>query len=86
MSLQERELPELRGRVQALGRELERLRVEAEEQDESLSSLCSEEDSAKACLQDVSLMDRYLVLTHTQKTSFLTVLGVCLCEIGRAHV
>ncbi|XP_046898994.1 LOW QUALITY PROTEIN: DNA repair protein RAD50 [Hypomesus transpacificus] len=61
VSLQERELPELRGRLQALGRELERLRVEAEEQEESLSSLCSEEDSAKACLQDVSLMDRYLL-------------------------
>ncbi|XP_035290608.1 DNA repair protein RAD50 isoform X3 [Anguilla anguilla] len=57
--LQERELPELRNKLQGVNRELERLKGDIEEQETMLSLLMSEEETAKACLQDISLMDRY---------------------------
>ncbi|KAJ8276245.1 hypothetical protein COCON_G00079970 [Conger conger] len=57
--LQEHELPELRNKLQGINREIERLKGDIEEQETLLSLLMSEEDTAKACLQDISLMDRY---------------------------
>ncbi|KAI1903031.1 hypothetical protein AGOR_G00022980 [Albula goreensis] len=59
MELQERDLPELRNKLQGVNREIERLKGDIEEQESLLSLLMSEEDTAKACLQDISLMDRY---------------------------
>ena len=58
---QEKELPELRNRLQSVNREIERLKNDVEEQETLLGTLMSEEETAKACLQDISLMDRYLV-------------------------
>lgn len=59
MELQEKELPELRNKLQSSNRDIERLKGDIEEQETLLSTLTSEEDTAKACLQDISLMDRY---------------------------
>lgn len=63
VQLQEKELPELKNRLQTVNREIERLKGDVEEQETLLGTLMSEEETAKACLQDISLMDRYLVLT-----------------------
>lgn len=51
----------MRNRLQTVNREIEKLKGEVEEQETSLGALMSEEETAKACLQDISLMDRYLV-------------------------
>ncbi|KAJ8266800.1 hypothetical protein GJAV_G00134820 [Gymnothorax javanicus] len=59
--LQERELPELRNKLQGINRQIERLKGDIEEQETLLSMHVSEEETAKACLQDISLMDRYLL-------------------------
>ncbi|XP_061904766.1 DNA repair protein RAD50 isoform X2 [Entelurus aequoreus] len=61
VQLQEKELPELRNRLQNVNRDIERLKSDAEEQDTLLAMLMSEEETAKACLQDISLMDRFLM-------------------------
>ncbi|XP_037323920.2 DNA repair protein RAD50 [Pungitius pungitius] len=61
VQFQEKELPELRNRLQAVNREIERLKGNVEEQETLLGTLMSEEETAKACLQDISLMDRYLM-------------------------
>ncbi|TTX06314.1 DNA repair protein RAD50 [Bagarius yarrelli] len=57
--LHEKDLPELRNKLQSVNRDLEKLKRDIEEQESLLSLLMSEEDTAKACLQDISLMDRY---------------------------
>ncbi|KAK6474836.1 DNA repair protein RAD50-like [Huso huso] len=57
--LKEKDLPELRNRVQNVNRDIERLKNDIEEQETLLATLMSEEETAKACLQDISLMDRY---------------------------
>lgn len=59
--LQEKELPELRNKLQAVNRDIERLKEDVETQETLLGTLMSEEETAKACLQDISLMDRYLM-------------------------
>ncbi|XP_029030589.1 DNA repair protein RAD50 [Betta splendens] len=59
--IQEKELPELKNRLQSVNREIERLKDEVEKQETLLGTLMSEEETAKACLQDISLMDRYLM-------------------------
>lgn len=59
--LHEKDLPELRNKLQSVNREIEKLKRDIEEQESLLSLLMSEEDTAKACLQDISLMDRYQV-------------------------
>nr|XP_046266990.1 DNA repair protein RAD50 [Scatophagus argus] len=59
--LEEKDLPELRNRLQSVNREIERLKGDVEEQETLLATLMSEEETAKACLQDISLMDRYLM-------------------------
>lgn len=61
MHLQEKELPELRNRLQTINREIEKLNSDIEEQETLLRTLMSEEETSKACLQDISLMNRYLV-------------------------
>uniref|UniRef100_A0A3B4GBZ5 RAD50 double strand break repair protein n=1 Tax=Pundamilia nyererei TaxID=303518 RepID=A0A3B4GBZ5_9CICH len=61
VQLQEKELPELKNRLQTVNREIERLKGDVEEQETLLGTLMSEEETAKACLQDISLMDRYLM-------------------------
>ncbi|KAL0994730.1 hypothetical protein UPYG_G00126400 [Umbra pygmaea] len=57
--LKEKELPELRNRLQNVNRDIERLKGDVEENETLLSTQMSEEDTAKASLQDISLMDRY---------------------------
>ncbi|CAL9685350.1 unnamed protein product [Knipowitschia caucasica] len=59
--LKEKELPELRNRLQGVNRDIERLKEEVETKETQLGMLMSEEETAKACLQDISLMDRYLM-------------------------
>ncbi|KAA8586739.1 hypothetical protein FQN60_000575 [Etheostoma spectabile] len=61
VQFQEKELPELRNRLQTVNREIERLKGDVEEQEALLATLMSDEEMAKACLQDISLMDRYLM-------------------------
>lgn len=52
-----------------MNREIERLKVEVENQETLLHTLMSEEETAKACLQDISLMDRYLVASPSRSFS-----------------
>ncbi|XP_031725130.1 DNA repair protein RAD50 [Anarrhichthys ocellatus] len=61
VQFQEKELPELRNRLQTVNREIERLKGDVEEQESLLGTRMSQEETAKACLQDISLMDRYLM-------------------------
>ncbi|XP_051902565.1 DNA repair protein RAD50 [Hippocampus zosterae] len=61
VQLQEKELPELRNRLQSVNRDIERLKSDAEEQETVLAMLMSEEETAKACQQDIALMDRFLM-------------------------
>lgn len=71
VQLQEKELPELRNRLQAVNREMEKLKGDVEEQESLLATLIAQEEMAKACLQDVSLMDRYLVESHGCSSSLV---------------
>ncbi|XP_003217435.2 DNA repair protein RAD50 isoform X1 [Anolis carolinensis] len=57
--LQEKDIPDLRNKLQALNREIQRLKGEIEEQETLLATIMPEEESAKACLQDITLMERY---------------------------
>ncbi|RXN26700.1 DNA repair RAD50 [Labeo rohita] len=57
--LQEKELPELRNELQSVNRDIEKLKGDIEEQKTLLCTLRSEEITAKDCLQDILLMDRY---------------------------
>ncbi|XP_077449120.1 DNA repair protein RAD50 [Stigmatopora argus] len=59
--LQEKELPDLRNRLQSVNRDIERLKGDVEEQETLLGTLMSEEETAKACQQDIALMDRFLM-------------------------
>ncbi|XP_061607805.1 DNA repair protein RAD50 [Phyllopteryx taeniolatus] len=61
VQLKEKELPELRNRLQSVNREIERLKSDVEEQETLLAMLMSEEETAKACQQDIALMDRFLM-------------------------
>uniref|UniRef100_A0A672RDC9 RAD50 double strand break repair protein n=1 Tax=Sinocyclocheilus grahami TaxID=75366 RepID=A0A672RDC9_SINGR len=57
--LQEKELPELRNKLQRVNQDIEKLKEDTEEQETLLCTLMSEENTAKACLQEISHMDRY---------------------------
>lgn len=59
IDLKEKEIPELRNQLVAINREIQRLKNDVEEQETLIATFMSEEDSAKACLQDISLMERY---------------------------
>ncbi|XP_061473042.1 DNA repair protein RAD50 [Rhineura floridana] len=57
--LQEKDIPDLRNRLQILNRDIQRLKGNIEEQETLLGTIMPEEESAKACLQDITLMERY---------------------------
>ncbi|XP_013920249.1 PREDICTED: DNA repair protein RAD50-like [Thamnophis sirtalis] len=56
--LHEKDIPELRNKLQVLNREIQSLKADIEEQETLLSTIITEEGSAKACLQDITLMER----------------------------
>ncbi|XP_043925133.1 DNA repair protein RAD50 [Protopterus annectens] len=57
--LREKDLPELRNKLQNVNRDIQRLKNDIEELETLHITLISEEESAKACLQDITLMERY---------------------------
>ncbi|KFO70026.1 DNA repair protein RAD50 [Cuculus canorus] len=59
VELQERDIPDLRNKIQNANRDLTGLKSEIEEQESLLQTALSEEEGAKACLQDITLMERY---------------------------
>ncbi|NXS96407.1 RAD50 protein, partial [Jacana jacana] len=59
VDLQDKDIPELRNRIQAANRDLTGLKAEIEEQESLLQTALSEEEGAKACLQDITLMERH---------------------------
>ncbi|NWR74099.1 RAD50 protein, partial [Centropus unirufus] len=59
VELQERDIPDLRNKIQNANRDLTALKAEIEEQESLLQTALSEEEAAKACLQDITLMERY---------------------------
>ncbi|NWH83276.1 RAD50 protein, partial [Aegithalos caudatus] len=59
VELQEKEIPDLRNKIQNANRDLTSLKGKVEEQESLLQTALSEEEGAKACLQDITLMERY---------------------------
>ncbi|XP_063784250.1 DNA repair protein RAD50 [Pseudophryne corroboree] len=59
IELKEKDTPELRNKLIFINREIQRLKNDVEEQETLIATFMSEEESAKACLQDISLMERY---------------------------
>ncbi|NXM31141.1 RAD50 protein, partial [Oxyruncus cristatus] len=59
VELQDKEIPDLRNKIQNANRDLTGLKGEIEEQESFLQTALSEEEGAKACLQDITLMERY---------------------------
>ncbi|NWY47967.1 RAD50 protein, partial [Sylvia atricapilla] len=59
VELQDKEIPELRNKIQNANRDLTGLKSKVEEQESLLQTTLSEEEGAKACLQDITLMERY---------------------------
>ncbi|XP_032558978.1 DNA repair protein RAD50 [Chiroxiphia lanceolata] len=59
VELEEKEIPDLRNKIQNANRDLTGLRGEIEEQESFLQTALSEEGGAKVCLQDITLMERY---------------------------
>ncbi|XP_078407239.1 DNA repair protein RAD50 [Cetorhinus maximus] len=59
IELKEKDLPELRNKLQSINRDIQRLKCDIEEQETLLAAFISEEGTAKSCLQDISLMERY---------------------------
>ncbi|XP_063269609.1 DNA repair protein RAD50 [Prinia subflava] len=57
--LQDKEIPDLRNKIQNANRDLTGLKSKVEEQESLLQTALSEEEGAKACLQDITLMERY---------------------------
>uniref|UniRef100_A0A8D2LA14 Zinc-hook domain-containing protein n=2 Tax=Varanus komodoensis TaxID=61221 RepID=A0A8D2LA14_VARKO len=57
--LQEKDIPDLRNKLQNLNRDIQRLKSDIEEQETLLGTIMPEEESAKACLQDITFMERY---------------------------
>ncbi|XP_074147086.1 DNA repair protein RAD50 isoform X1 [Sminthopsis crassicaudata] len=58
IDLKEREIPELRNKLQSVNRDIQHLKGEIEEQETLLGTIIPEEESAKACLTDVTIMER----------------------------
>ncbi|XP_039191646.1 DNA repair protein RAD50 [Crotalus tigris] len=56
--LHEKDIPELRNKLQILNREIQHLKADIEEQETLLGTIITEEESAKACLQDITLLER----------------------------
>ncbi|NXH21035.1 RAD50 protein, partial [Bucco capensis] len=59
VDLQDKDIPDLRNKIQSANRDLTALKAEIEEQESLLQTALSEENSAKARLQDITLMERY---------------------------
>ncbi|KAM9311342.1 DNA repair protein RAD50 [Gastrophryne carolinensis] len=59
LELKEKDIPELRNKLVAINRGIQRLKNDVEEQGTLIATFMSEEESANACLQDISLMERY---------------------------
>ncbi|PKK20650.1 RAD50 homolog, double strand break repair protein [Columba livia] len=59
VELQNTDIPGLRNKIQNANRDLVSLKGEIEEQESQLQAALSEEEGAKACLQDITLMERY---------------------------
>ncbi|KFM12104.1 DNA repair protein RAD50 [Aptenodytes forsteri] len=59
VELQDKDIPDLRSKIQNANRDLTGLKSEIEEQESVLRSALSKEESAKARLQDITLMERY---------------------------
>ncbi|NXH74060.1 RAD50 protein, partial [Hydrobates tethys] len=59
VELQDRDIPDLRNKIQNANRDLTGLKGEIEEQESHLRTTLSEEEGAKARLQDITLMERY---------------------------
>ncbi|NXM54568.1 RAD50 protein, partial [Illadopsis cleaveri] len=59
IELQDKEIPDLRNQIQNANRDLTGLKSKVEEQESLLQTALSEEEAAKACLQDITLMERY---------------------------
>ncbi|NXL82387.1 RAD50 protein, partial [Leptocoma aspasia] len=57
--LQDKEIPDLRNKIQSANRDLTSLKGEIEEQESLLHTALSEEEGAKARLQDITLMEKY---------------------------
>ncbi|KAM9129305.1 DNA repair protein RAD50 isoform 3-T4 [Pangshura tecta] len=57
--LKEKDIPDLRNKLQNVNRDIQRLKSDVEEQETLLGTIMPEEESAKACLQDITLMERY---------------------------
>ncbi|XP_037762549.1 DNA repair protein RAD50 [Chelonia mydas] len=57
--LKEKDIPDLRNKLQNVNRDIQRLKNDVEEQETLLGTVMPEEESAKACLQDITLMERY---------------------------
>ncbi|XP_074865462.1 DNA repair protein RAD50 [Carettochelys insculpta] len=55
----EKDIPDLRNKLQTINRVIQRLKSDVEEQEALLGAIIAEEESAKACLQDITLMERY---------------------------
>uniref|UniRef100_A0A8C4PRU0 RAD50 double strand break repair protein n=1 Tax=Equus asinus asinus TaxID=83772 RepID=A0A8C4PRU0_EQUAS len=59
IDLKEKEIPELRNKLQNVNRDIQRLKNDVEEQETLLGVIMPEEESAKVCLTDVSIMERF---------------------------
>ncbi|XP_012889232.1 PREDICTED: DNA repair protein RAD50-like [Dipodomys ordii] len=59
IDLKEKEIPELRNRLQNVNRDIQRLKNDIEEQETLLGTIIPEEESAKVCLTDVTIMERF---------------------------
>ncbi|NXC39015.1 RAD50 protein, partial [Penelope pileata] len=59
VELQERDIPDLRNKLQTVNRDFARLKGEIEEQETLLQTVSSEKEGGNACLQDITLMERY---------------------------
>ncbi|KFZ54458.1 DNA repair protein RAD50 [Podiceps cristatus] len=59
VELQDKEIPDLRNKIQNANRDLTGLKGEVEEQETVLQAALSEEEDAKARLQDITLMEKY---------------------------
>lgn len=59
IDLKEKEIPELRNKLQNVNRDIQRLKTDIEEQETLLGTIMPEEEGAKVCLTDVTVMERF---------------------------
>lgn len=59
VELKEKDLPELRNKLQSINRDIQRLKSDMDDVETQLASSMSQERSAKSCLPDISHMERY---------------------------